>query len=283
VDERRTGYLLIVLLLGQLVVVAIEGARSTRSRTYAEKLGLRVVGPAARLVAATSHAVSGVGRDLRLQGQLLDENHRLRQEVEQLRLRMLRLGDVEQELSRLGDAVSYSAPLPGEIRAVDVVYADHASWLRSLLLYTGGRPAAPNQPVLAPAGLVGRVVVVSGPYAKVQLITDRAAAVGGMVLRTRRQGVVRGNGQEAGGLLLDYVPLSADVRPGDVVLTAGIDGVYPRGIPIGTVVSVEPGGQLFHRIRLAPAVDLGTLDQVYLLEHAPPPEELLKASPNARR
>jgi rod shape-determining protein MreC len=73
------------------------------------------------------------------------------------------------------------------------------------------------------------------------------------------------------------------VRPGDSVLTAGIDGVYPRGIPVGTVVSVEAGGQLFHKIRLAPAVDLGALDQVYLLEHAPLPQQLVKAVPDARR
>jgi rod shape-determining protein MreC len=283
VDERRTGYLLIVLLLGQLVLVATEGARSTRSHTFAEKLGMRVVGPVARLVSAASGTASSLGHNVRLQGRLLDENRRLRQEVEQLRLRLQRLGDVEQELSRLGDAVRYSAPLAGEIRAVDVIYADHLSWLRSLLLYTAGRPAAVNQPVLSAAGLVGRVVVVAGPYAKVQLITDRAAAAGGLILRTRRQGVVRGSGQEGDVLSFDYVPLSADVRPGDVVLTAGIDGVYPRGIPIGTVISVEAGGQLFHKIRLAPAVDLGALDQVYLLEHALPPQELVKAVPNARR
>jgi rod shape-determining protein MreC len=283
VDERRTGFLLIVLLVGQLVLVAIEGARSSRSHSYVEKLGMHVVGPLARLVTATAGGAASVGRKFRLQGQLLDENRQLRQEVEQLRLRLLHLGDVEQELSRLGDAVRYSAPLAGEIRAVDVVYADYASWLRSLMLYTGDRPAAVNQPVLSAAGLVGRVVVVAGPYAKVQLVTDRAAAVGGMILRTRRQGVVRGSGEEGGGLSLDYVPLSSDVRPGDSVVTAGIDGVYPRGIPIGTVVAVEAGGQLFHKLRLAPAVDLGALDQVYLLEHAPPPQELVKGAPNARR
>jgi rod shape-determining protein MreC len=283
VDERRTGYLLTVLLLGQLVLVAIEGARSTRSHTYAEVIGLRLLGPAERLVTIGLGGASDVGHTVRLQGQLLDENRRLRRQVEELRLRLLRMGDVEQELARLGDAVRYSAPLLGEIRAVDVVYADHASWLRSLVLYTGSQPAAVNQPVLSPGGLVGRVVVVAGPYAKVQLVTDRAASVGAMILRTRRQGVVRGSGQEGGGLSLDYVPLSADVRPGDSVLTAGIDGVYPRGIPVGTVVAVEAGGQLFHKIRLAPTVDLGALDQVYLLEHAAPPQELVKAIPHARR
>jgi rod shape-determining protein MreC len=283
VDERRTGYLLTVLLLGQLVLVAIEGSRSTRSRTYAEMIGMRALGPVARLVTAASGGAVAAGHKVELQGQLLDENRRLRRDVEELRLRLLRLGDVEQELSRLGDAVRYSAPLLGEIRAVDVVYADYASWLRSLMLYTGSQPAAVNQPVLSSAGLVGRVVVVAGPYAKVQLITDRAASVGAMILRTRRQGVVRGSGQEGGGLSLEYVPASVDVRPGDSVLTAGIDGVYPRGIPVGTVVSVEAGGQLFHKIRLAPAVDLGALDQVYLLEHAPLPQQLVKAVPNARR
>ena len=282
-DERRTGYLLTVLLLGQLVLVAIEGSRSTRSRTYGEMIGMRVLGPVARLVTAASGGAVAAGHKVELQGQLLDENRRLRRDVEELRLRLLRLGDVEQELSRLGDAVRYSAPLLGEIRAVDVVYADYASWLRSLMLYTGKQPAAFNQPVVSSAGLVGRVVLVAGPYAKVQLITDRAASVGGMILRTRRQGVVRGGGREGGGLSFDYVPLTADVRPGDVILTAGIDGVYPRGITVGTVVAVDPGGQLFRKIRLTPAVDFGALDQVYLLEHAPVPQDLAKAIPGARR
>jgi rod shape-determining protein MreC len=114
----------------------------------------------------------------------------------------------------------------------------------------------------------------------VQLITDRAAGVGGMILRTRRQGVVRGG--LGTGLELDYVPLQADVRPGDRVLTAGIDGVYPRGIPIGTIASVEPGGQLFHRINVAPAVDFGTLDQVYLLEYQAVPQTLKETSPSGK-
>jgi rod shape-determining protein MreC len=83
-------------------------------------------------------------------------------------------------------------------------------------------------------------------------------------------------------LALDYVPLQADVRPGDRVLTAGIDGVYPRGIPIGTVISVRGGGQLFHQIEVVPAVDLGTLDQVYLLDYQEVPPALKEASADGR-
>jgi rod shape-determining protein MreC len=273
VDERRTGWLLVILLVGQLVFLAVQGARGGAADTFLEIWGLRLLGPAARLVAAVPESLSGAREGMRMRDDLLAENRRLKRQVEELKLRLLQLADVEADMRRLGEAVRYASPPGGQIRAVDVIYADHVSWLRTLLLYTGARPARVNQPVLSPDGLVGRVVTVAGPYAKVQMVTDRAASVGAMILRTRRQGVVRGSGR-GGSLELDYVPLQTDVRPGDQVLTAGIDGIYPRGIPVGTVVSVTQGGQLFHRIEVAPAVDFGALDQVYLLEHAPVPPEV---------
>jgi rod shape-determining protein MreC len=279
VDERRTGWVLIVVLVGQLVYLAVQGARAGETRL--EMLGLRLLGPMAHGVSSIPEGFADAREGAKLRGTLLEENRRLRREVEDLRLQLLRLTDIEGEMLRLGSAVRYPTPPAGSIRAVDIVYADHTSWLRTLILYTGETPARKNQPVLSPNGLVGRVFSVAGPYAKVQLITDRAAGVGGMILRTRRQGVVRGGGQGS-GLELEYVPLQADVRPGDRVLTAGIDGVYPRGIPLGTVVSVEPGGQLFHRIRVAPAVDFGTLDQVYLLEYQAVPQPLKETRPSAK-
>jgi rod shape-determining protein MreC len=280
VDERRTGWVLIVVLVGQLVYLAAQGSR--RGHTVLERLSLRFLGPAARSVASLPTDLSGFREGMRTRDGLLDENRQLHREVENLKLRLMQLTDVDNEAQRLGAAVRHATPPLGRIRAVDVVYVDYASWLRTLVIYCGAVPAQENQPVLSVDGVVGRVVTVSGPYAKVQLITDRAASVGAMVLRTRRQGVVRGSGRGSGGLELDFVPLQADVRPGDFVLTAGIDGVYPRGIPIGTVLSVEPGGQLFHKVQLAPAVDFGSLDQVYLLEHEPVPPKIKEAVPGVR-
>ena len=278
-DERRTGWVLIVVLAAQLVYLAVRGARS--GDTWLESVGLRVLGPAARTVTSVPTSLGELREGMRLRGTLQDENAHLRHENEELRLRLLQLSDLENDMRRLGAAVEYTTPPVGGIRAADVVYVDHASWLRTLVIYTGDAPARVNQPVLSSSGLVGRVVTVGGSYAKVQLITDVAASVGAMVLRTRRQGVVRGSSQGE-GLELDYVPRQADVKPGDRVLTAGIDGVYPRGIPIGTVVKVESGGQLFHRIHVATAVDLGALDQVYLLDHSPVPTGVKEAVPGVR-
>lgn len=285
-DERRTGWLLIVVLVGQLILLAVQVPGPDGRGTYLESAGLRAVAPLARAVAAVAGLFTGSREGLRSRGALIEENRALRAEVDRLRLRLMRSEDVEGELERLGSAVRYSTPPAGRIRAAEVVYLDSASWLRTLILYAGGEPVRANQPVLAPEGLVGRVVVVAGPYAKVQLITDRAAAVGAMDARTRRQGIVRGRSGSSSkdqGLELDYVPLQADVRVGDPVVTAGIDGIFPRGIPIGTVASVKPGGQLFHRIRLTPAVDFNALDQVFLLDHEQVPDEVKEALPGARR
>jgi rod shape-determining protein MreC len=273
---------LIIMLAGQLVLLAVQGGRDAGTSRL-EALGLRVLGPVAQAVSSAPRSLTEAREGMKTRRRLIDENRRLRREVEDLRLRLLHLSDIEGEALRLGAALRYPAPPSGRIRAADVVYVDHASWLRTLVLYVGGEPARPNQPVLSPEGLVGRVVAVSGPYARVQLLTDRAASVGGMVLRTRRQGVVRGGSRGGGILELDYVPLQADVRAGDRVVTAGIDGVYPRGIPIGTVVSVAQGGQLFHRIQLAPAVDFGTLDHVYLLDDRAVPQDLKETRPGAVR
>lgn len=281
-DERRTGWVLILLLVAQLAFLALQGARAAKSPTRLEALALRVVAPLARLVSAVPQSLSAVGEGIESRRQLQDENRRLRREVEALRLQLLHSADVSGELARLGAAVRFTTPAPGEIRAVDVVYADYASWLRTLVVFTGRLPVHDDQPVLSPEGLVGRVMLVSGSYAKVQLITDRAASVGAMILRTRRQGVVRGGGKGGSSLELDYVPLQADVRPGDQVVTAGIDGLFPRGIPIGQVLSVQEGGQLFHRITLGPVVDFGHLDQVYLLDYDPVPRTLREVGQRAR-
>jgi rod shape-determining protein MreC len=90
--------------------------------------------------------------------------------------------------------------------------------------------------------------------------------------RARRQGIARGTGPDE--LEIDYIPRQVEVAVGDRVLTAGIDGVYPRGLPVGVVVAVEPGSEMFHRVRVRPMVELSQLATVYLLDGVPtPPRE----------
>ena len=101
--------------------------------------------------------------------------------------------------------------------------------------------------VIAPAGVVGRIIQPSSRASKVQLLIDRNAAAGAMIERTRAQGVVVGTGGDE--LRMDYVAGSADVKAGDVVVTSGIDGIYPKGFVIGQIQSVRQGRRRIQRDR----------------------------------
>lgn len=272
--EKRTRALLAGVLLAQLVLLSAQVRSEDQSYSLLEASMLRLVAPMAQAVDATASSVSRLRSRFETRKSLREQNERLQEELAVMRKERVEAFGLEQKLELLSKAASYAQSSGSPPRVADVVLLDYGSWQQTLMLYVGEQGAERQQPVVTDAGLVGRVVVPAGRYAKVQLITDRSASVGGMIERTRRQGVVRGGAQ--GLLEMNFVPLQEAVKVGDRVLTAGIDGVYPRGIPVGTIVSVEPGSELFHRITLVPAVDLGQLDQVFLLEPERLPAEFLE-------
>lgn len=279
-SERRVRWVLIVLVLGQFILLSAQIPAVGGGRSRLESALFRVVAPVAHLVRGGTRTLALAAGNLALRSTLLEENKHLRAEVEELRRVRMRGFGLEEEVERLSEAVAYTRTTGSALHVADIVYIDHASWLQTLVVLTDPDTVEVNQPVISAGGLVGRVVLVGGSYAKVQLITDLSASVGAMIRRTRRQGLARGAG--SGELDLEFVSLQADVRVGDAVVTAGIDGVYPRGIPIGTVTEVKPGPELFHEIRMVPAVDFGRLDQVYILDREPVPEEIKEASPDAQ-
>jgi rod shape-determining protein MreC len=97
----------------------------------------------------------------------------------------------------------------------------------------------------------------------VQLIIDRNAAVAGLIERTRAQGMVLGEGGDT--LTMEYVPGTADVKPGDVVVTSGMDAIYPKGFVIGNVETANRGPGTFHKITVRPAVDFSRLEEVLVV------------------
>jgi rod shape-determining protein MreC len=129
--------------------------------------------------------------------------------------------------------------------------------------------------VIAPAGVVGRIITPSARASKVQLLIDRNAAAGALVERSRAHGVVEGTG---GTLRMNYVSGTADVQVGDTVVTSGIDGIYPKGFVIGQIESVQRGAGEFETIALRPAVDFSSVEAALVVvtppaapgEEAPP-------------
>ena len=128
--------------------------------------------------------------------------------------------------------------------------------------------------IIAPAGIVGRIIMPSRRASKVQLLIDRDAGAGVMIERSRAQGVISGSGAtdelafHAGLIDLEYIPSTADVKVGDRVVTSGVDGIYPKGFVVGEIQSVErEAGE--YRIKVRPAVDFSSLETVLVVLNAP--------------
>ncbi|MEM8930834.1 MAG: rod shape-determining protein MreC [Acidobacteriota bacterium] len=278
-SDRWSRIVVAALLVAHLVLLSRQPA-TAGSPVESWLLGL--LGPVARAGSATVEGADQFAGSLRSAGQLREENTRLREQVETMRQTLVRLQGVEEELQRLSRLTTYTPATSGLNFVADVVFADTRAGLRTLVIHTGGSQARVNQTVVTDQGLVGRVVAASGRYAKVLPVTDPVSSVSAMIRRTRRQGLVHGAGIDPRGdgsrLLLDNVPRRSDVRVGDVVLSAGLDGVYPRGLKIGVVDHVESSpealGDLFLHIELAPAVDFGLLDQVYVMAQGPLPDPI---------
>jgi rod shape-determining protein MreC len=131
--------------------------------------------------------------------------------------------------------------------------------------------------VLAPAGVVGRVIKPTARSAIVQLLIDRNAAAGVIIERSRAQGVAMGAGD--GRLRLEYMSEAFDVAVGDEVVTSGIDNIYPKGFAVGKIDSIEKSGAAYRRISIKPAVDFSALEEVLIVLTPTPLREVSPGGP----
>jgi rod shape-determining protein MreC len=212
--------------------------------------------------------------------QIRRENEQLKAEVTKLRVSLEQERSTAQQTRTLQQLLDLRSATSFETVAAAVIGSGADPEFRTITIDKGTQDGLrADMAVMSPAGIVGRILMPTARAAKVQLIIDRNAAAGVMVERTRVAGIVTGvgNAEELGfraGLIdLNYVPSSADVKRGDRVVTSGIDGIYPKGLPVGEIQSAErERGE--RRIRVKPSVDFAALEAVLVVLKAPePPSE----------
>lgn len=196
-------------------------------------------------------------------GALRTDNQRLTAEVARLREENARLRPDAQENARLRTLLGFKQQLPYKSLAARIVGRDPSQWFATVLLDRGASEGvARDDPVITSDGVVGHVVETSGSWARVLLVADPRSAVSVVLDRSREVGVAVGQGQAL--LRVTYLSRDADVRPGDLVVTSGLGPIYPRGLPVGTVVAVTRG-TMFQDAVVRPASDLGHLEDVLIV------------------
>ncbi|MEN8184483.1 MAG: rod shape-determining protein MreC [Myxococcota bacterium] len=206
---------------------------------------------------------------------LRTENERLQARVVALEEENLQYREALVAGGRLQRIVGMRDHFEAPLQPAEVVGQDVSPWFRSLLIDRGRRHGVRSgMPMVTDRGVVGLVTATSPHASRAMLVLDRQSAVDGIVQRSRARGIVRGTGSER--LEFVFVVRGDDVRVGDVVITSGVGGVYPKGLRIGEVTEVEVDeDRLLHTAVVEPAVDLGRLEQVFVLLQRGPIMELL--------
>ena len=279
VQRRPTLILLIVLSL--LFFLMSRDSRTRylgETRTLMERMVMTVVSPVPKLVNWVGEGASDMYYGYLDMRREVDENRELRGRVATLTRENVSLRQSWGELARMRSMLGYAQQSEARVSMARVIMFDNSSLFKSIILDQGADSGvAVNDVVITPSGLVGRVVLVTRDLAKIQLVIDGGSSVGSRIERTRRQGVIRGDG--SGDLQLLYVPSLADVAVGDQIVTSGTDGIYPKGITIGTVSSATEGNDLFKSINVDAAVDFLTLDEVLILHTEKIPVEVGRWQP----
>jgi rod shape-determining protein MreC len=202
------------------------------------------------------------------------ENSRLRQQVNELRQKELQAQSAQEQNRVLKEQLKFvdSPQFPKDYLPVNTRIISWASEFEQQVVIAAGsdRGIKQDTPIVTHDGLVGRVTAMTGSAAQVTLLTDENSAVQARDQKTGARGLVR-HGQGEGSLLLDFVPKTANVRVGDVIVTAGTrskqyPSLFPGGIQIGVVTSVgQSDTALYKQIQIDPYVDFAALDAVTAL------------------
>jgi rod shape-determining protein MreC len=263
--RQRTGYLLLTVMLGHLILISAQVPTRSGPKVL-QAVALGIFGEVQRAIAAVTGAVSNVWQgyvDLRT---VHEENLALRREVDELKVRLLRERALAGRAAGLEALLGLRSSIELPTLAANVIAGDATPGFQTVTIDRGAADGVQrDMAVIGPGGVIGRIVGDPASHvAHVQLIIGKNAAAGAMLERTRAGGVVIGGAGDP-PLLLEYVSNLAEVLEGDRVVTSGIDGIYPKGFPIGQVESAELGPTLHQIIKVRPVVDFSSLEEVLVV------------------
>jgi rod shape-determining protein MreC len=272
--RQRTGWLLTAVTVGHIVLISTQ-VQTRRGVPVLEAVVFGVFAEVQRAVAAGLGGVQDSWRSYLALRQVGVENEQLRGQVARLNVQLQQERAVAQESRTLQQMLGLHAQLPLETTGAAVIGAGASAEFRTMTIDKGSRAGLkPDMAVIAPGGVVGRIIIPTARASKVQMLIDRNAAAGALVERSRAQGIVIGTG--ANRLSLEYLSGTADVKVGDRVVTSGIDGIYPKGFVIGQIESVARGAGEYSAVIVRPAVEMSSLEAV-LVVLTPPAVDLVEA------
>lgn len=281
--QRETGKrirVLVIIAVFLILVSLIYTTGDKRGRvSKLEEAVQEALAPATQLVNRASSALTGTWRQLVLWSKLDDENRAYRERIQVLEERVGKLDEYRLENQRLRSLLAFQDKNKEtmELVAAQVVGRSPVNWFSTITINKGASHGLKkDQAVTTPAGIVGVVRSVTPNTASVLLLSDPRMAIGGLVRESRHLVLVEGKADRPGYCNVRGLTADVKLKKGDVIISSGLGGIFPKGLRLGKITVVERGKYgLGYQGLLKPAVDLSRLEEVFVVKnfHTPPEEE----------
>lgn len=279
----RNVTILAAAIFLQILGLAIQIKRSTENESsrLIRLWAVSIVAPLEKGIVRVQGGATGVWHNYFYLRGVRQENRELRDQIEQLRMEQVRLKQDADQAHRLQALLGFKEQFIGETKAAQVIGTSGSAQSRLIYIDKGSDDGIRNEmPVITADGIVGKVLtVVDGSTSQVLLINDQQSGVGAILDQSRLQGVLKG--RPSGELVIDKIMTDEDVKPGDRILTSGGDRIFPKGLPVGTVVKISKGAE-FLQLTVKSAATLNHLEEVLVITKRESHEAPASAAPPTR-
>jgi rod shape-determining protein MreC len=266
ITRYRNTTVLVIVLFAQVLGLAVQIKRPGESGST-RLLRLWVVNtitPIEKGLVSSGQAVRGVWTNYIYLRGVRRQNRELRDQIEQMRLEQVRLSEDASQARRLQALFGFKEQFISATVAAQVIGTSGSDLSRVFYIDKGANASIkPDMAVINADGIIGKVLRVYSSSAQVLEINDPSSGVGAILEKSRLQGILQGTA--SGELLMRYVMSDEKVAPGEVVLTSGGDRIFPKGLPVGTVIQSSPGSDLFLNIRVKPSANLSRVEEVLVV------------------
>jgi len=264
---KRTRQIKALLLFGVILVLVLMLIVATVGRqefNAPHKLALEVIGKAQSGVTVVTDFFTSFWDDYIALLDVRKENLRLRQEVKKFRATNNEYREAVATNVRLSKLLGLKETLPPPTLTTRIVGKDPSLWFRTVIIDRGSSDGVKQgMPVVTVEGIVGQIMSSSPHYAKVLLASDPNSAIDVLIQNTRVQGIIKGDGTD---FQLNYVLKNCAVTEGDAIVTSGLGGVFPKGLPVGNVTRVTKSRRgMFQEISIQPAVDFTQIEHLIII------------------
>jgi rod shape-determining protein MreC len=255
----------VILIALVVIVFSFRYIRTSSVSGFSERTALMAIGPIQSAISSSVGYITDLWSHYFFLVHVAEENDALKKQLAEADSRNNECAEISLANQRLRKYVALKDQSPFTLLAAEVIARDPSPWFQSIIINKGANDGvAMGCPAITGEGIVGYVLEASAGYAKVLLIIDRNSSVDALIQKTRARGISKGMG--SGLCRLDYALRQIDVAVGDAVVTSGFDGIYPKGLRVGSVSRVvRKNSGLFQDIELTPYVDFKKLEEVMIV------------------